>query len=350
MIKVITLNSGKKMTLDTTKVRKPRKHKGSPFIKTDILANNDIYILPPEAARNGPREGNTVDPVHVDTLAASFENNSIDYNEEIPYVYKENITCPMTGKKYQYVMKSVGNHRLHSFKKIGASHWVYHIYQPFTDQWSEIDVGFETNNHNPSLSLNRNAVINNLSKMVKEKRWGDISKEKLKEVLLDYLRDKCSSFHPKTINAIIQSVFHQFAEYTDHVEYTPGEADIWVKKWTDREIDMKVDKKGVHGTIISEGYEKKRIITSIMKYGETRRTTEMLGHVKQPITTDKKRSTTKLKRKAMLNTLRDFESDLDAVFEYKQKHGKYPFSLVGFIPQDRKNEENFEKLVSIKGL
>ena len=37
-----------------------------------------------------------------------------------------------------------------------------------------------------------------------------------------------------------------------------------------------------------------------MKYGETKLPTEFVGHVKQPLITDKSRSTTKLKREAML--------------------------------------------------
>jgi hypothetical protein len=241
-------------------------------------------------------------------------------------------------------MKNVGNHRHYSLGVIGATHWIYNIYKPFDDQWSEMDVGFETNDHNPVKSLDKNTITNNLNKMVKAKRWGNVSKDKLEQILKDYLTDKCSSLHPRSFGHIIKNVFSQHAEYTDHVEYTPQEAEQWVSSYTDRVTDFKVDKKRkVHGTVVGEGYEKKKIMLAIMKYGETKLPTEFVGHVKQPLITDKSRSTTKLKREAMLQAFKDIESDLDSVFEYKKKHNKYPFKLVSFIAQDRKNEENFEQ-------
>ena len=150
--------------------------------------------------------------------------------------------------------------------------------------------------------------------------------------------------HPVSAGHIIKNVFSQHAEYTDHVEYTPQEADQWVNSYTNRVTEFKADKKRkVHGAVVAEGYEKKKIMMAIMKYGETKLPTEFVGHVKQPLITNKSRSTTKLKREAMLQAFKDIESDLNSVFEYKQKHGKYPFKLVSFIAQDRKNKENFEQ-------
>lgn len=344
MKKTIQLTSGKEIHLDTTKIPQPKTYDGSEFLETSILDNSEIYVAPPVSTSNSVRSGSTIDTVHGDRLAANIENNGIDYGCHPPYVVKEDTTCPTTSKKYQYKMKNVGNHRHYSFGKIGATHWIYNIYKSFNDQWSEIDVGFLTNNHNPQLSLDKNTITNNLNKMVKAKRWGNINKEKLEQILKDYLAEKCSSLHPVSAGHIVKNVFNQHAEYTDHVEYTPQEAEQWVSSYTDRVTDFKIDKKRkVHGTVVGEGYEKKKIMLSIMKYGETKLPTEFVGHVKQPLITDKSRSTTKLKREAMSKAFKDIELDLDSVFKYREKYGKYPWKLVSFIAQDRKNKENFEK-------
>jgi len=344
MKKEITLDSGKIIKLNTDKIPTPLTHEGSRFIETTILANADVYVDPPQTTSNSIRTGSTTDPVHVDKLEVRIENKGCEHEFHPPYAYKEDVTCKITGKKYQYRIRGTGNHRKEAFDGVGASHWIYNVYEPFDNKWAEIDTGFKTNDHSPQLSLNKNAITNNLSRMVKEKRWGDVSKEKLEEILRDYLQENCSSLAANQYHYIVKNIFHQHAEYTDHVEYTPDEAAQWISNYTDREVDFKVDKnRNVHGSIVGEGYEKKRIITAIMKFGETKLPTEFVAHVKQPLTTDKTRSTTPLKRKAMIKVFEDIETDLDSVFEYKQKHGKYPFSIVSFIAQDRKNKENFEQ-------
>lgn len=340
----IIIDNGTTILLDTEKTPKALNYEGSNYISTSILDNDDVYIDSKDSIQNTVRTGSNIDEPHVERLAAAIQNKGIDYTYQPPYAFKEDVTCPKTGKKYKYRLKKVGNHRKHAFKKVGAKKWIYHIYEPFLDKFLEIDAAFLTNDHSPALLMTKNAVINKLNQMVEAKRWGQISKPKLEEVLKTWLTNHCSSMHPNSHSAIIKQVFHSNAEYTDHVEYTPKEAEQWVTSYTDRKTDFELDKKrSVHGTVVGEGYEKKKIMLAIMKFGETKNPTEFVGHVKQPLSTDKNRSTTKLKRKAMVQTFKDIESDLDSVFKYKKENGVYPFKLVSFIAQDRKNQENFEK-------
>tara|TARA_B110000211_G_C13998145_1_gene517163 strand:+ start:194 stop:1240 length:1047 start_codon:yes stop_codon:yes gene_type:complete len=344
MKKLIKLLNGKEILLDTDKIPNPLIHPGSEFIETTILANSDVYVPEKDSISNSVRTGNVIDITHSERLGESFNQKGINYDFHPPYAYKENVTCPLTGKKYKFRTRGVGNHRKEAFKIVGATHWIYNVFQPFTDSFLEIDAGFITNDHSPSLVLNKAAIINNLTKMVNDKRWGKLSKENLEKKLKEYLSENCSSIHGNAKSHIVKQVLHSQAEYTDHVEYTPDEAEQWISNYTDRKTDFKVDKKrNIHGAVVGEGYEKKKLMLAIMKYGETKLPSEFIGHVKQPLSTDKSRGTTKLKRESMLQQFKDIESDLDAVFEYKKKHGEYPFKLVSFIPQDRLNKEDSEK-------
>ena len=62
---------------------------------------------------------------------------------------------------------------------------------------------------------------------------------------------------------------------------------------------------------------------------------------------NKVRSSTALKRKQQKDEFELVYSDLDKLFEFKQKHGVYPFKLVAQIAQDRLNEEDMKKEVLV---
>ena len=62
---------------------------------------------------------------------------------------------------------------------------------------------------------------------------------------------------------------------------------------------------------------------------------------------NKVRSSTALKRKQQKDEFELVYSDLDKLFEFKQKYGVYPFKLVSQIAQDRLNEENMEEEVLV---
>ena len=347
MKKIITINNGSEIHLDTELLPK-HFNRGTTHLGRTILSNDEIYVPPKKTRQNTVRAGHAVDVPHGDKIAAKIENSGIDNTQQPPAVVKRDVTDPESGKKYQYELSNLGNHRRYAFGKIGATHWIYDVYKPWNDKFAEDDAGLKGNDISPFLPMSKKGITNILIRMVKEKRWGSPAKEKLEEILLDYLQKHASSWHNLAHKSMIKQVFHSYAEYLDHVEYAPAEADDWVSTWTNRETYGKIDKKRkVHSFVVGEGYEKKKVMLSIIKYGEDKLPSEFIGHTKQPISTDKTKQTTKLKRNQMLNAFKELESDLDAAYEYKKEHGVYPFKLVGFIPQDRKNTENFEEFVPI---
>jgi len=344
--KKIIFNTGQDTILDCSLVPKHLDHPGSEYVETKILDLKDIY----NPKNNSVRNGSVVDVPAGDKLAARINANGIEYEFQPPYVIEEDATCPLTSKKYKYVLKSVGNHRVYGLDKLGAESWIFHVYKPFTSQFEADDAAVKTNDHAPYTPMTKVALSNVLSTMVSGNRWGEnLSQKELVVHLRKWLLEHASSMDPRTHAAITKSVFQQNAEYTDHVEYTPKEAMNWVESFTDRNHSGTYDsKRGVYGYVTGEGYEREKCLTfALKKFGETGKPYEFVGHVKSPVLSNKVRSSTALKRKQQKDEFELVYSDLDKLFEFKQKYGVYPFKLVSQIAQDRLNEENMEEEVLV---
>ena len=347
----VLFNTGRETLLDISKLPPPKHHEGSTFVESKIIPLDEIYIsLGSKENRNSVRAGDVVNVPDAQKLAAGIDNKGIIYEYQPPYAFLKDNTCPTTGRKYKYELLNVGNHRMYALKSLGATHWVFNVYEGSNDKFLLMDMGADTNNFDHQTIMNKASYIEMLSEMVSKKRWGKgKTQDELKTHMEDWLLKYASSFHGNTKGAIIKAVFQANSLYTDHLEYTPKDSMRWVDNYTDRKHSGEFDNsRKVNGYICGEGYEREKALTfALRKFGETGVPYEFVGHVKSPVLDNKSLCTTALKRAWQKDQFELVYSDLDKLFEFKQKHGVYPFKLVAQIAQDRLNEEDMEKEVLV---
>jgi hypothetical protein len=328
---------------------KPQFTDKSKFLARAILARQDIYIAKENRgkAKNTIRAGGITDTAHVDDLIASIDIHGILYDRPLPVVYKEPIF--EDGRWYEFQLKSIGNHRDEAFENLGITHWIYDIYEPVKDKWDMEDIGWDSNNPKGQLKpLNKASMILSLTKMVEGNRWPNLSQIDLEIKLGEYI-DSHATINSKTKGSIVKQVLHASNTSFDHREYLPEQATLWLEKNLGVQVNGTLDPitESYHWAV-GEGYEEKKIMKGILKYGETKKPSKYYLHTKQPLMTSKSRpskGTTNLKRKSMVDTFKFITYSLDQIFEYKKKHGCYPFEIVGFLPQDQKDGEDMIKLI-----
>ena len=342
--KSITLTTGEKIVLDASKILYPEiaLHPDSTFVERIIIEISKIWIPDREDSQNKVRQGSGIDQTHVDKLVSSITEYGIKLTEQPPAVIKK--TTKSDGVTYDYVKGPKGDHRLMALEQLGITHWVFDVITLNEDNlWSAKDVGLLDNNHSPSKDTDKRTLETLLNNMLVEGRWNDVPSDKLVETLNQYPKAHCSSLHPTTRSWVITNVLRKHPEYTDTVEYSPEEAEKWVVKHTSYKHSGEYDKKiGACGWLVPEGYMDKRLYQLIRKFGLENRKSYMGFHTKTP----KSGSTVNDKRQVSIDLIDELYECLDAVFEYKQKHGDYPFWVEYFIPADRAGGENMDKPVS----
>jgi len=345
---VTTTNKTIHLNVDECQV-KPQFTDKSKFLGRTILPRKDIFIAKENRgeAKNTIRAGGITDTAHVDDLIASLENNGILYDRPVPVVYREPIF--VNDRWYEYQLKSIGNHRDGAFEQLGITHWIYDIYEPIKDAWDMEDIGWDSNNPKGQLKpLNKASMINSLTRMVEGKRWGILSQINLEETLGEYI-DKHSTTNSKTKASIIRQVLHASNTSFDHREYLPHQAEKWVEMNVGIQVNGTLDPiTESYNWVVGEGYEEKKLMKGILKYGETGKPSKYYLHTKQPLMTAKSqpsKGSTNLKRQSMVDTIDFITYSLDKIFEYKKQNGCYPFEIVGFLPQDHKDGEDMAKLI-----
>jgi len=85
-----------------------------------------------------------------------------------------------------------------------------------------------------------------------------------------------------------------------------------------------------------ESYEREFIFNAAKKYLETNRPSYFLCHTKTPTES----LSLKARREKMIKDFKKLEASLLESFEYYEKHGKFPWSILGFAPQETSVEED----------
>ena len=330
----------KTITLNSDKVLQPKKNRNKfgSFNERLILSTSEIYVDPSEQSENTIRDGTTLDERHIDRLIESLFEYGILYDQFPPVVIPCNVFA--NGRVYFYKLTNAGKHRYETFKRLGISHWIFDVYSfnLKVNPWASDDFGLKDNDHPPHLPTVRAALANSIARMLAEGRWKNLKGEILEDTLHQYLQDVASVTHKGTRSSIITDVMEANPEYTDVVRYSSKTASEWVEEHTTFTEEGSYDSvRKMCGWVVGAGYLHERVWKAIKKYYIEHRESYFGCHTVVP---RGKTNTITTLRNEFYEELTMLEKALDALFAFKQKHGRYPWQILYFLPQDRKAKED----------
>ena len=351
--KNITLKSGKQITLDTSLVPYPdnvtrfKDYKGTPIGVMESREIVDRSLIYTPQGVNVVRYGSgksSQDLTHSEKLASNIDSVGCNHNELPPVLIRKRQI--IKGRVYEFEQDVAGGHREPAFDLVEAPYWIYDIYKPFTSAWEKDDAAAQDNGRTPpSLSMDKRSAENLLKKHIDGGRWKELPVKDKEEEVDAYLKHTYPSMHPNARTAVRKAVFRKKGDgWTDYIEFSPEDAMDWLEEHTKLKHSGEVDNRMLPmkaGWILADGYFDKRVYQAILKYGMEGLESYFTVHTKAP----KGKVTVKTKREQMISSLDRFTQALDKVYEFKQKNGRYPFEIAYFIPQDRKGNENLEKII-----
>lgn len=312
---------------------------GTKFIETKKIKLSQIYV-PPFTDNPVRKKGKNLE--HIDKLSISLMHG-IDYNKRLPIVRKCNRI--INGVHYDYELVC-GNHRMEAMHKNGYQEWLFDVHEFGLDGISFEDslrtFQLIENDHEPQLESSIDDVVNVIKRLIEYN--SDLVKNEEKSIAA-YVDNYCQHMHFQTKGKVVRSVVSACGAYQDVVTYTPRDLENWVSTYTSLKLSGDYDRsRKQHGWSVKEGYEYEYVMNATRKFAETGKESYFLCHTKSPTETEDLNT----KRTKMLMKFQDLESSLLEVFEYYQKNGKFPWSVIGFVPADKKNKEDMENVVPIK--
>ncbi len=312
---------------------------GAKYIGTEIIELSKIYV-PPFTNNPVRKKGKKLE--HIDKLSISLMHG-IDYDKRLPVVRKCNRI--IDGIHYDYELVC-GNHRFEAMNRNGYQEWLFDIYD-FGLNGVNFEDSIRTfqlieNDHEPQLESTIEDVANVIGELIQHK-----SKlvENNESSIADYVDAYCKNMHFQTKGKIVRMVVSKCGAYQDVVTYTPDDLTRWIDQHTNHKVGGNFDhNRKEYGWSVKEGYEYEYIMNATRKFAETGKKSYFLCHTKSPTETEDLND----KRTKMLLKFKDLEDSLISVFEYYEKNGCFPWSVIGFLPQDRKNNEDSTSVISIK--
>jgi hypothetical protein len=313
------------------------KSPGAKFVENKVISLSKIYF-PPSNENNVRVNGK--DPSHVQLLASCL-SQGIDYAQLPPIVYPKHQI--IDGVHYDYVMVA-GWHRVEAMKLLEFDRWIFSIYllaqNGVSLNDSYITLQALENNHVARKESGENDIANAIGKLLHEGSTLVSKEEQSIKAYVDYV---CSNKPHQTKSKIVRMVVLANGVYQDTVTYTANDAFEWIAKNTDYTVAGKLDsKRKQFGWTVREGYEYEYMVSAAKKFAESNKKSYFLCHTKSPST---KQDVTS-KRNSMLENIEEFNSALLEVYKYYDKTGEFPWNVEGFLPQDKKlNEDSLIKVV-----
>ena len=312
---------------------------GAKFKTVKTINLNKIYV-PPFTNNPVRKKGKNLE--HIDKLTISF-SHGIDYTKRLPVVRKCNRI--IDGKHYDWELVA-GNHRMEALTRNGYQTWLFDVYEfglnvvSFED--SLLTFQLEENNHVPQLEASMDDAANIIIRLIEHKSKLVKNNEKS---IGEYVDSYCGNMHHQTKGKVIRTVVSACGAYQDVVTYTPIDIVKWVNTYTNMSTSGDYDsKRKKHGWSVKEGYEYEYVMNASRKFFETGKESYFICHTKSPTEMEDLSD----KRVKMLAKFQELEEALLDVFEYYEENGKFPWSVEGFLPADKKNQEDMTKLVSTK--
>jgi len=305
---------------------------GATFVDYIEIDPQDIYVSKTDLSGttgNNPTRF-ALDMGNVQALAQSFKQSGQDLSCSTMVV--EKLPKPIkdfdTNRVYSYRLVT-GAHRHAAMTSIKMDKVIVALYE-FENREAQLRFQLVENNHAPSKASTADDLCNALCYAVHQ---GFIRKDR--KAMESYLAPM-NKIHGNTKNKAIAMALRETGAYQDYHIYTPQD----VKDWTASNgfvTSGKLDNnRNQAGWSVKEGYEYEFLMSAIKKYSEEELESYFVCHAKAP--TEKK--SLDEKRDGMTSEFRKLEKALDNVFEYKRNNGKYPWYVLGFLPQDNGKKEN----------
>ena len=325
-------------TLDPSKVTFGKyKSPGVKFVDRKVVPIEKIYI---PAIKDNPVRKNKKDPLHVARLQTSL-SSGIDYSKSPPLVKRS--VKQIDGDIFEYELIA-GNHRLEAMRISDIEEWIFDEYEIFGNDKVTYNDALRTlqlleNNHSPQLPSSESDVVSIVCKMIEEE-----SKlvEPNEQSIREYVDAYCSNMHHMTRSKAVRDIV-KWCEASlgitgtrDVVTFSPLDIRDYVEKKTDLKTHGDYDPiRKAHGWTVMESYEREFIFNAAKKYLETNRPSYFLCHTKEPTAS----VSLKARREKMIKDFKKLEDSLLESFEYYEKHGKFPWSIIAFAPQDTRIDD-----------
>ena len=304
---------------------------GQAFVGYEKISLEDIYIPP---MRVNPVRVAGKDPVNVMALVQSFRQG-IDYSRMPPTVRRN--PRIIDGKHYTWELIT-GNHRMEAFSSLSYIEWIFGVYvfaiEGFSYDDSVLTFELMENDHKPQLVSAENDVVNTISKLISHgSQLVDNTEDSIRRYCITYLPNMSTTKR----NNIVLKTMRKSGTYQDIVTYTAKDTFLWINGNTDYVVAGNYDaKRNKYGWTVLEGYQGEYIMNATRKYAETGKESYFLCHTKAP--TEKK--DLDAKRIDMQKIFQSIEEDFIDVIEFYNKNKRFPWNNEGFLPQNKKTNEN----------
>jgi len=151
--------------------------------------------------------------------------------------------------------------------------------------------------------------------------------------------------HHMTKGKIVRRAVSANGSYQDVMTWSITEVKDFTESKTNYTVaGKKDDNRDKYGWSVLEGYEYEYLTNALRKFKETDKESYFICHTLAP--TDKE--TLNQKRNKMISAFEYLEDAIVKAYKFYQKVGTWPWAIEGFLPQDKKNAENTDEVISLK--
>ena len=312
---------------------------GTKYVDRKIIKLSQIYIPP---FTDNPVRVKGLDLTNIQKLSKTLSTKGINYSK-MPPVVRWNPRM-IDGVHYYYEL-ICGNHRVAAMHSLGYDRWIFDIYEFAIDRFTYEDsvrtFQIQENDHEPSLESSTSDVVNIISLLISRR---SALVENNERSISAYVSQYCPNMHWNTQGSIVKKVIQANGAYQDIITYTSDNLKKWLKLNTNLVNEGQYDKyKDMYGWSCLSRYEHEVILNCIKKFSETGKESYITCHTSAPT----EKFSLKQKRENILENFEGLENDLVSIIRYYNEHQRFPWQVIGFYPQDRKNQEDPESLMSI---
>tara|TARA_Y100000389_G_C17366688_1_gene466689 strand:- start:78 stop:1061 length:984 start_codon:yes stop_codon:yes gene_type:complete len=320
--------------LDITKLTRVKiVSPGSKFKETKVISIDKIYVPKDSTGQTLNRARKKyLNQDHINKLSVSLQNG-IDYSKPCPIVIK-NLQW-RNGENFEYEL-ICGAHRYSAMTAANIKEWIFDVYEiGVNDVAKDLAVSslqIRENDHQPELASTADDLSNIVSYLISKKLIKNTEID-----ITDYLEANAKNLHHTTFKKVVLATVRKNGAYQDIRTFPAADLPGHIQKNSDYEIGgVYDDKRKKFGWSVLEGYEFEYFTNALRRFDETDKGSYFLMHTKAP--TEKRNL--KTRRISMTKSLEQLQRGIEKAYEYKEKHGEWPWSVEAFLGQDIKNKEN----------
>ena len=272
-------------------------------------------------------------------------SKGINPSECLPVLQELKIPVPYNDVIYGsgvYHYKLVdGHNRCETLKILGCDGYMFDVAEFGNDsvnyELARASFALSSNAPRPKISSSNEDVRNAAGKLV-ERGLLENTIEDIKSWI-----EKYSQFRGKRASEIANQVATGSGAAGAIALWTPPMIKKDVQKYGITSHGVLDQKRNLHGYTCKTGYEHETVLMAASKLLESGHASYVVGHIGIPTGDD----TIQDVRDSIPETFNYYEKVFDNLFAYRIKEGKYPWEVIGFLPQT-KQEQKDRTIVPIK--